>query len=405
MLNLGCKVKILVVHHSRRSNDAFIYLSDDFKVANNQVYGAQELDTWAGIRMLARDNELWRLEICPNESLVRLFSPSGDVLAKSEIRFDTGLHSLSDIEYLKALFRFCDSSIAFFSRKNLVTWMHALFQQNHFDLLWWETQFYEALIPNQPRSIVRSVNFEPVHVLAEDPSPLRYLRFLSKVRSERLISRTRELVAISPNDQSNYMAYGANETKVLPLRQLPFISNSNFATEDFKEYFLFFGSNYNIYHNRRNLQYILEVISPGMRRAGLKSKIATFGHRIPSEFDLPDNVIHFGFADNLQGKQLGSLGIVIPFHGGAGMQSKIFEPLILGVPVIANPKNFAGYDFQPYVHYHPATSENEYINAMVHFEQNAVDAWKMGERAKIRALELFSESHFFPILNGILYDG
>ena len=397
-------MKILVVHHSRRSNDSFIYLSDDFKIANNQVYGAQELDTWAGIRMLAKSQELWRLEVCPNESLVRLISPLGEVLAKLEIRFDTGLHSLSDFEYLKALFKYGDSSIAFFSRKKLATWMEDLFQQNNFDLLWWETQFYEALIPNKPRSIVRSVNFEPVHVLAEDPSLLRYLRFLSKVRSERLISRTRELVAISPNDESNYKDYGANETKVLPLRQLPFISNSNFATEDFKEYFLFFGSNYNIRHNRRNLEYILEVLSPSMRKAGLKTKIATFGHRIPSEFFVPDNVAHFGFADNLQGKQLGSLGIVIPYHGGAGMQSKIFEPLILGVPVIANPKNLAGYDFQPYVHYYPATSEKEYIDGMVYFVQNAIAAWEMGKRAKIRAIEMFSESNFYSILNGIVQD-
>jgi hypothetical protein len=142
-----------------------------------------------------------------------------------------------------------------------------------------------------------------------------------------------------------------------------------------------------------------------MRKAGLKTKIATFGHRIPSEFRLPDNVIHFGFADNLQGKQLGSLGIVIPYHGGAGMQSKIFEPLILGVPIIANPKNFAGYDFQPYVHYYPANSVNEYIDGMVYFEENAVDAWEMGKRAKIRALEMFSESYFHSILNGIVHDG
>ncbi len=395
-------MKILVVHHSRRSNDESIYHSDDFRVANNQVYGAQELDTWAGIRMLARENELWRLEICPNESYVRLISPSGEVQAKSEIQFNSGLRSLLDIEYIKALLKFADTSIAFFSRKKLVDWIQVMFKENNFDLVWWETQFYECLIPHSPRSIVRSVNFEPNHVLAEDPSSLRYFRFLSKSWSERRISRTREIVSISPNDKKCYLSFGSRNTKVLPLRQLPFISNSHFETEDFKNYFLFFGSNYNIRHNRRNLEYIIKNISPAMRREGINGKIATFGHRIPTEFDLPDNVIHFGFTDNLQGKQLGSLGIVIPYSGGAGMQSKIFEPLILGVPVIANPKNFAGYDFEPFVHYYPATSEIEYVNAMIHFERNTKDAWQMGKRAKKHSLEIFSEPQFLSVLKEII---
>lgn len=38
----------LVIHHSCSLEDDHIYPTDDFRVANMSLFGAQELDTWAG---------------------------------------------------------------------------------------------------------------------------------------------------------------------------------------------------------------------------------------------------------------------------------------------------------------------------------------------------------------------
>lgn len=395
-------MKILVVHHVRRLDNSHIYLSDDFESANNEVYGAQELDTWAGIRIFACEHEVWRLEICPNESMVRLANPLGVVVAAQSVSFAAGLKSFKDRFYLKSLLKYGDSSIAFFSRSPLIKFTSDIFASFEFDLLWWETQFYDSIIPDGPPSIVRSVNFEPVHVLAEDPSLFKIVRFLSKRRSERIISQKRQVVAISPADSENYRCLGADDSVVLPLRQLAFISEHDFISEDFSSSFLFFGSNFDVHHNRLNLEFIVQKLAPLMLKRGIKTRICVFGHRLPSDLELPPNIRYFGFAENLQGKQQGSLGVIVPYHGGAGMQSKIFEPLTLGVPIIANPRNFAGYDFKPFEDFFPATTVDEYLDGVLFFINNKLTAAEMGNRSKIICKELFSRSQIEKILENII---
>lgn len=395
-------MKILVIHHVRRLENFHIYQSDDFALANNEVYGAQELDTWAGIRMFSKNHEVWRLEICPNESQVRLLNQNGEVVTSKSIRFLPGTKSLKNSTYLKSLVKYADSSVAFFSREELIQFVNETLSSWEFDLLWWETQFYDSLIPKGFKSIVRSVNFEPSHVLAEDSSRFKYLRFISKLISERKISRTRKIVAISPLDALRYKGIGASECSVLPLRQLPYISESKFLQEDFSDSFLFFGSNFEIRHNLLNLRFIINELAPLMLREGITQKIAIFGHRIPPNLELPGNVVYKGFAENLQGKQLGSLGVIVPYHGGAGMQSKIFEPLVLGVPIIANPENFAGFDFVQGQHFYSASNIEEYLEGVSYFLNNRELTLKMGTNAKQKSVELFSRAKYDKIINELI---
>jgi len=392
-------MRVLVVHHARRTNDSNIYMSDNFTQANNQVYGAQELDTWAGIRLLSNLNEIWRLEICPNESVARLIDNQGHIISICHVNFLIGFRSFFDKHYLFSLIKYLDPSVAFFSRKSLIKYTRSLFKGMKFDFIWWETQFYDSLIPKESKSLVRSVNFEPTHVLAEDASPLRYVRHLAKNISEKKIARSRQIVAISPNDLRSYSRLGAKNVQLLPLRQLPLISEIEFVKEKFENDFLFFGSNFDILHNRRNLEFILNEVAPQMLAQGLSNKIYTFGHRIPSDFHLPTNVIHSGFTENLQGKQLGSIGVIVPYHGGAGMQSKVFEPLILGVPIIANPKNFAGFNFEPFIHFYPATNALEYLEGINYFVLHKDEREQMGRRAREESNKLFSRERIQEVLS------
>lgn len=398
-------MRILVVHHARRTNDSNIYKSDSFFQANNQVYGAQELDTWAGIRLLSESNEIWRLEICPNESVARLIDDTGSVVSLCHVDFTVGFRSFFDKHYLFSLIKYLDPSVAFFSRKHLVEYTRSVFKSMAFDFIWWETQFYDSLIPKKSKSIVRSVNFEPIHVLAEDASPLRYVRHFAKIQSEKKIARSRQIVAISPNDLMNYSRLGAKNVQLVPLRQLPLISEVEFVKEDFENDFLFFGSNFEILHNRRNLQFILQELAPQMLLLQLSNNIYTFGHRIPSDFHIPLNVIHSGFTENLQGKQVGSMGVIVPYHGGAGMQSKVFEPLMLGVPIIANPKNFAGYNFEPFKHFYPATNTLEYLEGIKYFVNNKNERVQMGQRARGESMRMFTRERIQNVLIGLFSHG
>lgn len=398
-------MRILVIHHTRSLDLSNVYLSDDFVAANETLFGAQELDTWGGVRLLCQDNEVWRLEICPNQSGVQLINSEGIVLLRRRVEFPMGLKRIFDKFYTSTLISYLDTSIAFFARASLKTAIEECLVEHNFDLLWWDTQFYDALICKEVPSIVRSVNFEPKHVIAEDASLFKYLRLLGKTWSEHKISRKRTLVAISPSDQRNYLRLGAKEIFQMPLRQLPFLMNTYFPIVEGGLNLVFFGSTFDVRHNRRNLEAIVNDIAPLIEEEIPGVHIESFGHRIPAGVILPLNMKHFGFKSNLQGIQKGSLGIIIPWHGGAGMQSKIFEPLCLGVPVIANPRNFAGYDFLPGLHYLPATNPREYVEAIKYLLNHPHEAYALGENARLLSEKLFNFSIYLKQIDRILEQG
>jgi len=401
-LDRECSVKILVVHHARSVDLPNVYLSDDFVEANECLFGAQELDTWGGVRLLSLDNLVWRLEICPNQSVVRLIAPEGGVLAVVPVEFPDGWTKLCDRFYFLTLVKYLDTSIAYFARTSLKSAIEKCLLGLELDLIWYDTQFYDALIGTHVPVIVRSVNYEPKHVIAEDSSLFRWIRSLGKTLSEFKIARNRSLVGISPSDVKNYRNLGARKISQIPLRQLPFLMNTNFPLVEGRSKLIFFGSTFDVRHNRRNLEFIVHDIAPIIEREIPDIQIQSFGHRIPTHIDLPANMKHFGFIENLQGRQMGALGVIVPWHGGAGMQSKIFEPLCLGVPIIANPKNFAGYDFLPGTHYLPATSPREYVEAVKYLLSHPNEARDIGENARLLAEKTFNFQAYAIGLNRVL---
>jgi hypothetical protein len=163
------------------------------------------------------------------------------------------------------------------------------------------------------------------------------------------------------------------------------------------------GSTYEVLHNRRNLEFILQQIAPKVWEIDKTIGFQIFGNRIPTELSLPENCEYMGFDKSLHARILGSSAVVVPFNGGAGMQSKIFEPLMLGALLIANPKSLVGYGFSKNQDYLPAITVNEYVKAIVSAANNidGYDAIKISARKK--SLDLFnyevSADQIYKIVN------
>jgi len=123
---------------------------------------------------------------------------------------------------------------------------------------------------------------------------------------------------------------------------------------------------------------------------------------LPANIHVPVNVQIVGFSEKYQDILLNSLGVVVPYHGGAGMQSKVFEPLTLGVPVVANPKSIAGYPFVKDIHYLGAGSTSEYVDRMVKLKADAALRKYLSENARGTSIKLFSPDSLIQCINQVL---
>jgi hypothetical protein len=215
------------------------------------------------------------------------------------------------------------------------------------------------------------------------------IRSILKSFSERKIAKNRHFIAISPLDANCYSKLGAPLPPVVPLRQLGFLLKETIPEISQPNTFSMTGSTYDVRHNRRNLDFILRDLAPLALTRNPTLAIKVYGNRIPSLTDVPSNVILSGFDTNLQAKLIGSLGVIVPYHGGAGMQSKVFEPLALGVPLIANPKSLVGFPFFPGIHYLSAENAQEYLEAMMFIFSNKDMADEMASKGKELSKQLF----------------
>ncbi len=392
-------MRILVIHHVRNHENSSIYSSNNYSQASNTIYGAQEMDTWAGIRLLCEENEVWRLEISANHQTFQFIDNLGKVFHSGKFKLVASRISLS---YLTKFFKYFDPSITQFADENLKTEVSALVSRSSIELIWSDTQFYAPIIDGTIPSVIRSVNFEPAHVLAEDSGFFKFVKFFLKLLGERKANSSVSLVPISPRDSSRYKFIGLKSVEVLPLRQLSYLTSEAKSQVPNSDYFVVMGSSFEVRHNRRNLDYCLNKLAPALYEKDPAIKILIFGTRLPANIQVPVNVQIVGFSEEYQDFLLNSLGVVVPYHGGAGMQSKVFEPLTLGVPVVANPKSIAGYPFEKDVHYLDASTISEYINRMVELKADGALRKYLSENARDTAGILFSHESFSQKTNQVL---
>jgi hypothetical protein len=388
------KPRILYLHHVKDFSSNSAYLSDDFILANKSLFGAQEMDSWAGYRLLKRDYCVFRLQISTNLSAIQLFSPDGQCLKSIEIRIPSSLRSKIDYNYAKTFVRFLDTSFAMYSDPVLRDGIEQIVNEFNISFIWSDTQFYSPFLPTKSQVIIRSVNFEPLHVLREDPSPLRFLRAAGKIWSERKTSRGKHIVAISPRDACLYSKLVNRQVKHLPLRQLGFLLEQSpnwtqFSNPEYPPFVYFAGSNFDVKHNRDNLVNLINNIAPALALLNPEILLLVFGHRFPSDLRIPLNVKRMYFRDDFQALKSHALASLVPSKGGAGMQSKIFEPLCSGIPLIANSEAIAGYPFDSDNHFWRGDSVEEIINSLRTIIDYPKTVASKAENAKNLAKSLF----------------
>jgi hypothetical protein len=201
--------------------------------------------------------------------------------------------------------------------------------------------------------VSRSGNFEPIHYWQEnDFSVKKPIVFLLKIWSTFLEVHFSKVLPISPKDSSRYSKLSFGRTfEVLPLQHIqgPFSQSHALPSANLEIGFL--GSTYNVKHNRDSFEFIVKELAP--RLVSEKIHFNVYGVKAPG-IDLPRNVTVHGWKDSIDEIYLDNTVFVVPYFGGTGQQSKLFEPLSKGKLVIADPAAFGGYPFGPEEHYLPA---------------------------------------------------
>lgn len=397
-------MRLLVIHHSRDVNSNQVYLSDDYLLANRILYGAQELDTWAGVRLFGRKHEVWRLQVCPNYNLLNLVNSNGHVVEEFKVTSHSRAGKLRDPGFLRSLLTWGDTSIAQYGTTSIRNAFANIFKKYDFDKVWVETQFYEAAISSSIPHIIRSVNFEPYHALTESYGFARYLRSATKLISERRVFMRNKGIAISPLDCDRYSMLGVKKMSLIPLRQLAFISQLSISPINQLKTFLVIGSTYEVLHNRLNLFWVLNELAPRLLKLDSNIKFQIFGNRLPVGAILPQNCEYLGFDPELQGKIIGSSGVIVPFNGGAGMKSKVFEPMCLGGTVITDPRSLVGYPFVAGKHYLAATTADEFVQLVLKISSNPNLAQSISANAKEFSQSIFGLKGLVESLESALQD-
>jgi glycosyltransferase involved in cell wall biosynthesis len=393
------------VHHVRNFESSNTYLSDSHREANSSLYGAQELDTWAGIRLLQNYGAVERYEICPNLGFSRSIDAQGNL--NSECYFYEGSKLFlkrPNLTAMKLLRNGFDPSVARWDLESLKKHFCNIVSNGNYDVIWADTQFYEPLLKmvGVP-TIVRSVNFEPRHVLGEDGSWTRYLKAVTKLYTEIVVSRDRTFISISPRDQISYNRVRIS-SELIPLRQLCYLIDVEHSIIENRDTVYFTGSTYDVLHNRKNLLFIVNQIAPRLMKVNPNLRIVVTGNRIPSGILLPENVEYLGFLPDLQERLRGALAVIVPYFGGAGMQSKLFEAFTVGASVIANPDALSGYPFVPTHDFLPAVSAEDFVNSILRVHNDPIFAQKIAVNSAEKAKFLFSRRNIDSRLRNILHN-
>jgi len=266
-----------------------------------------------------------------------------------------------------AALEYSDPKLIYRFKKILVDW-----QPN---IVWFDTSFMWYLIRfinrKKVKVIVRSQAFEASHFLEEEGMSFKnFIIYLAKFHSEKKSAKLSDLVlSITPEEEKIYKKLGAKKVINLPLRSLPYLLKSEkIIKKDFPLNIFFAGSTYGVKHNKKALNFLLTEIIPNINKQ-VKNKFIfnIFGRKFPKEYKkyLVDNVKYHGFVDNYE-SIIEKMDIaLIPVLAGRGMQQKIFEPLVRGIPTITSARGLAGYSFKNNKEILYANTKEEFIYNLI----------------------------------------
>jgi len=243
------------------------------------------------------------------------------------------------------------------------------------DVAWFDYTYLWPLYKIAERKntpiITRSVNFEPVHFLDEDGHGIiNLIKSAPKFFSEFVVASKSNLIfSISPKEERIYKKLGAKKVINLSLRGLPIYLKEEREIKPKEVLHLFFmGSTYNVFHNRKSLEFIIKDIFPELqRKVPNKFIFHILGGKIPPAFEkyFNSSIIYEGYVGNLEQFLMNMDAAVVPSLCGAGMQQKIFEPLVRGIPTVTSPRGMVGYPFKHGEHLFLAENKEEYVNNII----------------------------------------
>ena len=279
------------------------------------------------------------------------------------------------------------------------------------DIAWCDYSYlwplYHLFKANDIPVITRSINFEATHFLQEDGISFKnILKFPPKVISEWLtIKKSDYFFTITPHEERLYKRLGARNVATLPLRSLPDLLKTKREIRETNQLHLFFmGASYNVHHNRQAAEFVIKDIAPEVeRRAPSRFFFHILGKKLPKDLSALcyGNIKEEGFVADLNeflDKEVDAA--VIPSLMGAGMQQKIFEPLVRGIPSVVSPRGLAGYPYRHGEHVLFAKSKDEFVEQILRLKD-------IGLRRSLseKALQLSRELFFQEKLDDIIREG
>tara|TARA_Y100000310_G_scaffold169635_2_gene169837 strand:- start:1721 stop:2905 length:1185 start_codon:yes stop_codon:yes gene_type:complete len=259
--------------------------------------------------------------------------------------------------------------------------------------------FQEKNIP----IITRSINVEPSHFLQEDgASILNLIKYFPKWYSEmQTIKKSNYVFAITPEEQVVYKKLRAKNVDTLALRSLPKLVKQNREIQERDVLHLFFmGAGYNVNHNRKAAELIIKHVAPELEKQKPgKFVFHILGKKLPQDLSklCKGNVIEEGFVDDLD-SFLQKMDIaVIPSLMGAGMQQKIFEPLVYGIPSVVSGRGLAGYPYKDGEHALFASEKDEFVEQILKL-QDIDKRRKLSKNALQLSKDLFSQEGLDQII-------
>ncbi len=281
------------------------------------------------------------------------------------------------------------------------------------DLVWFEYTYLWPLYSLVKKAglpiITRSINFEPDHFFnASKKGLLDKLKYHAKILSERrTIRESDHLFAITPAEETVYKKHGARNVSTLPLRRLGTLIGKNPNVHERSHLnVLFMGSNYMVPHMMHALRFILDEVNPVLQKKYPDTfTIHIIGGKLP---DTVRNESHtgiefHGYIPDLDAFMENIDIALAPSLSGEGMQQKVFEPIVRGIPTITSKRALAGYPLLHKEHVlalHENTPD-EFVDALGSLV-SVTERKRISEHAITCAKNLFSEDSLKAKIDAII---
>jgi hypothetical protein len=360
-------------------------------------YGAEEQDLEAGLQILESFDNITITDVKIDMNTLKVLFDRNLFNLNSKITFSDKLNY-----FINKFTTFDNTMTQAYTFENFLL-VSKIIKESKFDIIISNTASTLLFgVQNYSKHIFRSISFEPIYVFRTVDSKIKAtVLSILKFQALRKEFKADMILAISPRDAKYYkkikFKYFTKKVEIMPLRQM--------INHDFKDYTSFtdnkmnigfLGSTYNVLHNKKSLEFVLNAIpSECWERDTVQLNI--YGRKIPGLLQSREtkNVIFHNWVEDINEIYSKNFCFIVPFMLASGMQSKVFEPLIRGRILICDPRVLSGYPFKPFQHYLPAESGKDFESAITWLLANPKEAITISKNAHNFAQQILGKQYIF----------